>query len=354
MQTLLKLHRWVALVSAAFLILVSLSGAMLVFEDAIDRGLNPGLWHVTSASDVVLPLDTLMSRATAVAGGEKVSSLTIPATQDRAYVVGAGRGLAIFINPYSGAVQGTRTADERNRGLARRVHVFHETLMAGETGGALVGIVSVAALFLSLGGIILWWPRRIIRVNGKASWKRIVFDLHHVLGICAAIVLVAITASATAIKYRSVGAMVVKLDHSPPAQRPKESIVIPGAAPISADSAVRVARAALPGAAITNMFLPGGGKDVLLVSMRFPEDRTPGGRSRIFIDQYSGRVLLVQNTRTAELGTRLDNLKRSIHTGDLFGKPTEFIWLLATFVMAEQAMTGFVMWRNRSRGSRTA
>ncbi len=348
-DALLKLHRWSALVSGAFLLLVALSGALLVFEGAIDRGLNPGLWHVTSATDIALSLDTLAARAATAAGGKVVGSVTVPTTLDRAYVFGAAGGLAIFVNPYTGAVQGTRTAEERERGLARRLHVFHETLLAGAAGGGLVGVVTILALFLVLGGIILWWPRRIIRLNGNASWKRTIFDLHHVLGIFAAIVLVAITASATAIKYRAVGAVIVKLDHTPPAERPKESLVVPGATPISADSVARIARATLPGAAIMNMSIPRGGTDIVTVGMRFQEDRTPGGRSRAYIDQYSGRVMLAQSTRTAELGTRLDNLKRSIHTGDVLGKPTEVIWLLATLIMAEQAVTGFVMWWNGRR-----
>jgi uncharacterized iron-regulated membrane protein len=88
--------------------------------------------------------------------------------------------------------------------------------------------------------------------------------------------------------------------------------------------------------------------------MRFPEDRTPGGRSRVFVNRYTGDVLAAASTRTAPLGTRIDNLKRSLHTGDVFGKPSEAIWLLASLVMATQVLTGVLMWWNARRGRRRA
>ena len=41
---------------------------------------------------------------------------------------------------------------------------------------------------------------------------------------------------------------------------------------------------------------------VFRILMKFPEDRTPAGRSRVYLDQFTGAVLLVENTRTAPLG----------------------------------------------------
>jgi hypothetical protein len=64
------------------------------------------------------------------------------------------------------------------------------------------------------------------------------------------------------------------------------------------------------------MFVQSGGAIApAAVSMRFHEDHTPGGRSRVFVDRYRGTVLLAVSTRTAEPGTGINNLKRSLHTG---------------------------------------
>ena len=66
----------------------------------------------------------------------------------------------------------------------------------------------------------------------------------------------------------------------------------------------------------------------------------------------SGRVLLVENTRTAPLGTRILNLKRSAHTGDIFGAPTQALYFLVSLGIAGQAITGTFIWWNGRTPSR--
>ena len=86
--------------------------------------------------------------------------------------------------------------------------------------------------------------------------------------------------------------------------------------------------------------------------MRFPKI-TPGGRSRVYVDRYTGSVLGAESTRRAQMGTRIGNQIRSIHTGDWFGKPTEAVWLVAALALVGQAITGLLMWWN-ARRSRAA
>jgi uncharacterized iron-regulated membrane protein len=82
------------------------------------------------------------------------------------------------------------------------------------------------------------------------------------------------------------------------------------------------------------------------VALRYAEDHTPGGRSRVFTDRYRGTVLRATNTRTAEAGTRLMNLQRPLHTGDIFGAASQIVWFLAALILASQAVTGIMMWWN--------
>ena len=120
---------------------------------------------------------------------------------------------------------------------------------------------------------------------------------------------------------------------------------------MSLDSVARIARAALPGANLVLISMPAKVDQPLGVAMRFPEDRTPGGRSRVLIDRYRGTVLLAQSTRDAPAGLAMNNVMRSVHTGDVFGKPTEVVWLLAALVLASQSISGALMWWN-ARASR--
>jgi uncharacterized iron-regulated membrane protein len=347
-KTLIVLHRWTALVVGVILLGTAASGASLVFEGAIDRALYPALWRVTPAGSP-LSMDTIIARVEARFPGGKVAAISPSSVPDRAWTMGAS-ALTVFVNPYTGEITGTRTADESQKTLSRRLHVFHVELFAGKIGRTIVGAATVIALFLVLTGIILWWPDKLISVHAGASWKRINFDLHHALGIIAALVLIVITASGLVIHYDALTTAVRSLDATPPAPAPQQPAQ-PADTPLqSFDALAAAARTALPGADI--MFVSNGSaKNPAVIAMRFPEDHTPGGRSRVFVDRYSGSVLGKLSTREAQLGTRMDNLKRSLHTGDIMGKPTEAIWLLAALVMVSQVLTGFLMWWN-ARSSR--
>ena len=81
---------------------------------------------------------------------------------------------------------------------------------------------------------------------------------------------------------------------------------------------------------------------------------TPGGRSRVYIDPYSGRVLQAESSRTTAAGTRLVNLNRALHAGDIFGTPSKAAMSMASLAIVAQLFSGLVMWWKRSRASRRA
>src|SRR4051812_41130956 len=105
-KTLIVIHRWAALIVGVVLFATALSGATLVFEGAIDRGIHPELWHV-APSGRTLPIDTLVARVEAT-HHSPVSSVSISRVPDRAWTLGAGP-LTVFVDPYTGAIKGTRT-----------------------------------------------------------------------------------------------------------------------------------------------------------------------------------------------------------------------------------------------------
>jgi uncharacterized iron-regulated membrane protein len=340
-------HRWTALAALAFILLLGITGSALVFEGAMDRGLHPELWRVRPRARRV-PLDTLIAHARTVVPGPPASGVTLSPAADRADVVQSGMN-QIFVDPYTGQVLGHRTVAEWNRTLPRRLHVLHVTLMSGRIGGAIMAMATVVSLVLVLSGIYLWCRDRIWRVRWSASWKRVVFDLHHQLGIVAAIVLVLITTSALVMHYETLNDLVYRLDRNAPDEILDQSVPASPSPSIPVDSLQAVALRTLPGARVMFLTLSPKRDDPFGAAMRFPEDHTPGGRSRVYVDRYTGAVLGVENTRRAEMGTRIGNQIRSIHTGDWFGKTTELVWLAAALALVGQAITGLLMWWNGRR-----
>lgn len=89
-----------------------------------------------------------------------------------------------------------------------------------------------------------------------------------------------------------------------------------------------------------------------MVFMRFPEDHTPVGRTRVFLDAYSGEVLSFTSSRAAppavSYATRLN---REIHTGDIGGWPTRIAAALFSAALPLLAITGpLLWWQRRQRG----
>ncbi|MEO8451503.1 MAG: PepSY-associated TM helix domain-containing protein [Gemmatimonadota bacterium] len=72
---------------------------------------------------------------------------------------------------------------------------LHTRLLIGEPGEWLVITSTIAAVLLAIGGVILWWRRKIFALRrGRSAW-RTWFDLHHAVGIFGTIVMLLIAAS---------------------------------------------------------------------------------------------------------------------------------------------------------------
>jgi hypothetical protein len=127
---------------------------------------------------------------------------------------------------------------------------------------------------------------------------------------------------------------------------------------VTADAMLQSAAEALPGARLMRISF-WGGKRPTLVQMRFPEDKTPAGRSAVTLDPKTGRVLTMVSSRTAKLlYTALVEWNREIHTGVLFGRPSQALASIFSFLLSVLALSGACIWVNQrlaaARGRRTA
>jgi uncharacterized iron-regulated membrane protein len=354
----LKAHLWIGLAIGAPLVVVALTGAILVFEDGLDRALNPRTSYVPDVASGVrpqvqhpLPIDDLVAKAKAAFPATQLSSISFPESPDLALQIGAGSKstgpITIAIDQYTGEVLGIRSAAEREAGLARRIHLLHTRLFAGQVGEWIVGLITALTLFMAIAGLVLWWPRKIVSVKWTASGRRVNFDLHNVFGCYASAVFLFIALTGMMISFeRWTDPLFMRLNDAPVPQLPRESNDRT-TQPIRIETLTSAAAAALPGAFLKGIGIPNGGNSVIVAMMKYPEDRTPGGRSRVALDQHSARVLTVINTRTAPAGARLVNLKRSAHTGDIFGAATRALYFVTCVMLAGQVLTGFLIWIKR-------
>lgn len=234
--------------------------------------------------------------------GAQLGSVTFPERPTDALPISANAKpqgpFTIAVNQYTGQELGVRTAAPREAGLARQIHLLHTRLFAGQIGEWTVGTITFLTLFMAIAGMVLWWPRKIFTVMMSASGRRINFDLHNVFGFYASAVFFFIALTGMMIAFEQwTDPLFRRLDEVPVPALARESTVVPGAPSMSLGALTQAAEAALPGAFLRGITIPNGGKGVVTAMMKYPEDRTPGGRSRVALDQYSGQALTVLNTR---------------------------------------------------------
>jgi uncharacterized iron-regulated membrane protein len=260
----------------------------------------------------------------------------------------SGDGLNVAFNQFTGDVLGTES--DRNN-FVGYVHDFHLRLMMGDTGAAIVSWAAVLLLFLSISGIVLWWPRKIVVVNWRSPGKKLNFDLHQALGIYTSAFLMVFAITATVIHWENDATRLAnRLTGSAEMPRfPQLQPVAAGAVTLNPDVLLAIAEQAAPGARAT--FFQFAGNPVR-IAMKYPEDRTPAGRTNIFIDASSGKVVYHLNSRTGPLGFRMVKLwNREIHTGDIGGLGTRILVCAVSLTLPVMAITGPFIWWNRRRQS---
>jgi uncharacterized iron-regulated membrane protein len=147
-------------------------------------------------------------------------------------------------------------------------------------------------------------------------------------------------------------ALLSRMTHAPPVA---DGSGLPPAT-CAADSAagfdrlLAAAAASQPGARATWIQAGRDAGDPVRVAMRYPGDRTPAGRTAVFLDPCTGAALSSVSTRTAPLAYRLvRQWNRELHTGDFFGWPTRVLAFLFSLTLPVVAVTGPLLWWSRRR-----
>ncbi len=344
-KLLFNLHLWVALAAGIFIVILCVTGAIMAIETEIDHAANPHLFYVAPQQNA-RPLPELGDAAMRNFPGEHVVAYGLPLTPEFSTQIHLKNGTVVFVNPYTAEVLGTR----RGPNLLSRIHQFHIRLLAGETGEHILAVANGGLLFLLVSGIYLWWPIKRVAIDWAAPARRFWFDVHNSVGIFSFIILLLLSATGMFMTLQDEVELAYRLTGTQPAQFNFTPSPTTGSAPFIPDQAVKIAREALPGATPIFMNVPNA-KSVYRVALRFPEDLTPGGRSRVFIDPNSGKVLQVESSRTTVAGTRIINTNRALHTGDIFGLPSKIVFSLACLFAVVQAGSGVLMWWKRKNNS---
>jgi uncharacterized iron-regulated membrane protein len=339
---LLKLHLILALAAGLVIVSLGVTGGIMAFEPEIDHLQHRALMDVTpsGAPHSLVEIGDAVLKARP---GERINAYFPAATPARSCGISTPHGI-VYVNPYTLEILGVRAPGPDWLG---NVHQMHLRLLT-TWGRPFVRWSGVIMVVLLVTGLYLWWPMKRASITTGKSPFRTWFDWHNVTGIFSFVFLLVLSLTGVFVGFDDLTIpLAYTLTGSAPLANVGTKIAAPqGASQISPDQAVDIARQALPGA--EPFIVPAISRtEAYNVRSHFPEDLTPGGRSRVVIDSYTGRVIAAESSRTAPGGRRVEILNRAIHTGDVFGLPSKIVMSLASLMAPVQLVTGIMLWRRR-------
>jgi len=354
-RIIIKVHLYLGLTAALFLLLLGLTGSIMAFEGDIDHWVHWHDWYVTPG-DHTLSEDNLIANVERQVSPARVSMVQILPKRNLAQAMQLSDRSVVTVNPYSGSILRRSTAPNGTQKLLGQIHQLHLRLAPEPRGAwARIGkqIISWVGLLLCIlvpTGFILWWRTKRASIEWKnATWFRRCFDAHQAIGLYAGVFLWIAAFTGILIGFDWGEEAIYKLTGSAGPSRPTmaASIEAHGANRISVDRALDFARLAIPQGVVEIVQLPRGPNGAFFFVLRVPEETTGSPHSTVAIDQYSGKVLQARDFRTDSRGFYWVRFNRAIHTGDVFGTTGHVITAVSSLLLVVMVLTGAVIWLKR-------
>lgn len=369
-------HFYAGLFTAPFLLILSITGAIYLFNDELNDLIYPELRFAPSG-DQILPAGQLVNAALHAYPDSTVTRIDMPVAPGRTAMVfvtpAHGEPLRVFVDPGDAQVLGDFIYTHTLVGFA---DVAHGSLMIGDLGDAIVELAASWALVLVVTGLYLWWPRRRQGGNGeRRPWRKV----HRLTGVYSAILILFLIVTGlpwatiwggqflTPISNALGLGYPAQLQHHgqtsqktladtledapwtlqqaplPTAGHHHHSAGPATASPIGIDQVHRILVAhGIPYG--YRLSLPQTPTDVYS-AITYPD--RPEGQRTLHIDPYSGDILADTGFRDYGAIAKLVEWGVALHMGNYFGRLNQLIMLFTCLAIIALVITGLILWWRR-------
>lgn len=360
-QAFISIHRWVGLTAGLALVLIGLTGSVSVYWRELHELTDSRLRVATPHAKGYRPYAEIVAALNDAFPGREDAWALYPPWNSRGVMYAVYEfpeeradayesPLYVAIDPYRAQVTSHYYWGESP---VSWIYNLHSHLHAGPAGMGIVGALGIFLLLLALSGVYVWWPvgrfvKRLFVPEHRQGAARLEFDLHRVGGIYLWVLLFVLSLSGILIVFEPQMSKAVGAAESPPAPL---SAPRSGALPISADEAVARARRLFPDATLKALHVPGGRRVAYQVNLRQPGETFDRfyPNTNVWIDQYSGEVLRVEDPRQFDAGRRFMNLRVPFHGGEALGAWGRVLTCLTGFVPLLMFYTGIRQWLRARR-----
>ena len=346
------IHNMAGLLSGIFILLMSLSGAFLVFHDELDGFQIPAF---SPGPGGVITVDSCYNAIQKKYPHAQISNCTLPGNRqqpfsfiisDPSYKNGA-RAMELFLHPHSGVVLRTRGgSDDMRNNFMSWLSGFHNSFHLDKTGEWLLGSFALLFLLSILTGLILF-RKNILAV---LFFRREVYkknNLHQLIGVYALIFNLVIAVTGFWMQryvfkkdFYSSYSYTPVLKPSPPLS-------------FSFDSAYKALQKEYPAFTASVIYFAQSNKGKTAVYGSRSTNSFIHSRKfadAVFLDS-TGAVANTRFVNEISAGDRYDIINSQVHMGKYGGMAVKIIYFLLGLTGGLLSITGFLLWTRRKRSA---
>lgn len=357
-----KWHLYLGIIAGAIVAFTGLTGSILVFQDEIDRALNPELFRVTETKER-MTLDEIIPVIRKNYPDLKINYIMRDQKDDPALayrVFNFKTEEETFINPYTGIMSGKRIHESS---FIHIVTDLHTSLLVPVAGRYIVGLATLCLLILTISGLRLWIPKKwkqikqVLTVKFSAGFKRQNYDWHNILGFYSAPVVAVLSVTGVCMTFSIV---VIPLLFVFNGQSPQgvsqllgaKSAYTRDAVQLPLNKIMQIAAKEIPEGSVAGIALPSDSTGNFRLDILSPDVVKTGKREMLVIDQYTGKVLINSRRDFPDVGDAYLSWLGPLHFGTFGGLPTQILALLGGLMPLVLFVTGFIIWWPRFKKQR--
>jgi len=341
-----QVHLWLGLMTGLLVFVISITGCLYVFEEEIRELTQQDRLYVPSQQKPFVGLDAVIRNFEHIAPNEKITVIRITESKANATVeLSSNKKKVYYFNPYSAALVYKGGED-----WLETVEKIHTSFLLGETGKFIQRWSVVVFVCMLITGLILWFPDQIrllkqsLSIKWKASFKRVNYDLHNVLGFYASGILLVISLTGLYFAFKEVKTAASFFTGS----KLKDGKKQPGAAQATAlpladcyNHLYKTASLKYPGAMSTSISVRKKGE--LRLRMIYPY-RWARNQNTFYFNGSTGQLLRAKLYREFNGADLVEASNYDLHTGRLFGLLGKILAAIASLISASLPVTGFLIW----------
>ncbi|SFA59396.1 Uncharacterized iron-regulated membrane protein [Pedobacter suwonensis] len=346
-----NIHLWFGLATGLVVFIISVTGALYIFEEEIRDFTQKDFRYVRLQDRPFVGLNKVISAFEKLSPKDELRLVRIEDAKPNATVeLTSKKGKVYYFSPYDGSL-----VNKGGEDWLQVVEHIHISLLLGKTGKFIIQWSVVIFVVMLITGLILWFPgqmrllKQSLTIKRKASFKRLNYDLHNVLGFYASFVLLitALTGLYFAFKEVKNAASFFtgsKLGQGKAIVSAKPATIDP--IPVRYNKIYTEAKIKYPGAISTSLSLRGKGE--LRLRMIYPY-QWARKQNTFFYEQATGRMIRAKLFKDYNGADLIEATNYDLHTGRLFGLPNKVLSLLAALVAASLPITGFMIWWQKQK-----